>query len=572
MRVFGLNCLFSFFLLLGLHAQKYTAYQFSSKHGISTEGLRAIGLDDKGFIWMGSKAGMFRFNGQKVDTFEAPLSRKNTAGFLLLPNEEFLAITSEGLVQIAPYDTPEDFSWHKSMKFLPETDIFNQVKSYALDPHGGIWIATDDVILQYQTKHWNSYFLSELPQWKKNSQIFMVASQDLGLWIFTSNALAYHFDRKRNTWKSFENPSSLTHFSAVAMDESGNILIGGKGISWLRFEQGKLVEKGYKPQGSLQNSLTKISFIPNNGFIAGNKNEGLFHISLSDSGLSFSQLFQNMHEHGVKSLLMKGIKDMMVSPNKEIWIGADTGLFFLERRYFQNFLQLPRDRSNFSLGPDQEALIAIGKVYEVWPAASNRQVKEIPLDFNQIGFVNSVCRNSAGLWMGNQKGQLFWQNPMGIIREIPFQIPGGSIFYLFPDLHSNVWVSRAPSALPHSGITKIAADGSPTHYGVEHGLEERLLVTYQAPDHTLLFGGIGPSTYLYTYAPEKDSFINLSAPLPLEIWDESFEVHDLTQDSSGAIWLASTHGLLKYANHVVETGRPRNSFIQSGNSKHLQQS
>lgn len=76
-------------------------------------------------------------------------------------------------------------------------------------------------------------------------------------------------------------------------------------------------------------------------------------------------------------------------------------------------------------------------------------------------------------------------------------------------------------------------------------MESRILVARESPRRRLYAAGIGPETYLYRYQPEEDAFINLSLKLPFN-YSEGFEVHDLSVDRRGIVWLATTDGLLRY--------------------------
>jgi hypothetical protein len=106
-------------------------------------------------------------------------------------------------------------------------------------------------------------------------------------------------------------------------------------------------------------------------------------------------------------------------------------------------------------------------------------------------------------------------------------------------------VSQAPEEKPVVGIGCIYPDGSLREYGVAKGLTTRIIGVRESAKGQIYATGIGKSTYLYRYLPEEDAFINLSLPFDFYV-SPNFQVHDLTIDDQGIVWLATTDGLLKY--------------------------
>jgi streptogramin lyase len=95
------------------------------------------------------------------------------------------------------------------------------------------------------------------------------------------------------------------------------------------------------------------------------------------------------------------------------------------------------------------------------------------------------------------------------------------------------------------GIACILPNGTLKEYGYSEGLESRLLCLRETTQGRIYASGIGEGTYLYRYLPEEDAFVNLSLPFDFSV-SPNFEVHDLTLDKEGVIWMASTNGLLRY--------------------------
>ncbi len=116
---------------------------------------------------------------------------------------------------------------------------------------------------------------------------------------------------------------------------------------------------------------------------------------------------------------------------------------------------------------------------------------------------------------------------------------------MYADSQHNLWFCQAPTDQPLPGVARINPQGQVVIYGPESGLENRILVVTESSRGELYAAGIGEDTYLYRFLPEKNTFINLSLPMPFDL-SANFEVHDLAVDSRGVVWLATTDGLLLY--------------------------
>ncbi|MDW8288548.1 MAG: two-component regulator propeller domain-containing protein, partial [Flammeovirgaceae bacterium] len=126
------------------------------------------------------------------------------------------------------------------------------------------------------------------------------------------------------------------------------------------------------------------------------------------------------------------------------------------------------------------------------------------------------------------------------------------IYYLYQDQQGTIWACKDGN---EGGVFAINPYEKPEnavrHYQKEKGLGQRIMVLKDGKDGKLYAGGEGRNTYLFIYHREKDIFENISLPLPFEIKGD-FSVDDLAVDKEGTVWLASSHGLLKYQKGHIE--------------------
>ncbi|MEM9718553.1 MAG: hypothetical protein AAGA10_04870, partial [Bacteroidota bacterium] len=523
-----------------LKGQENTVYKFSDYPGFPKAKLTASAIDKEGFLWLASEKGIYHFDGNSFYSFGSPLSQFHTFAFIRYSNGVFLAITTQGLVQIDPNLEASTFAIHSSMKAFPEPGIFSDYRTHLVDSSGALWVATDEVILRYFNGYWESFFLPTQQKSKGGSLPILVEDSSNQVWYIPNSSVLFHFDLHSYSWVEKENPTSLAFISSAIVHPDKGLCLLGNGLSLLDIN----------PQGVVEierftNDTVHIvqSVLMNSEELLLVGIEGTaFQVNPSHSIVDWNPVYESIGQHGFRALAFEDIQEF--NPQKEgIWVVEQRKLSFLKRPFFQNFTQLPRRPSNFSLGSDSAVYVAYGKVYKVTGKEFEWKVSELNLDPRVLGHVTAVCKNRRGLWLGNSDGKLFWKKDSTLI-ELPFSKPSGMLFYLYSDYDENVWVSRAPSIYPLKGVERIDPSGKVKHYGEKEGLESRALVSFQGEDSTLYIGGVGSTSYLYVYLKHEDRFENISPQLPFRhLLRDNFEVHDLRVDSLGQIWLATTHGL-----------------------------
>jgi len=188
-------------------------------------------------------------------------------------------------------------------------------------------------------------------------------------------------------------------------------------------------------------------------------------------------------------------------------------------------------------------LIAFGDVYGIRREKREFFAEAIPSP--RRNFVGSLTGVADTIWMGTTDGRLFAYREDRKVRQIDLSERGSGIFYLYGDRRGALWFCQAPDAMPLKGVSKLTPAGRVQFYDAEEGIDNRILVLKESPRGRLYAAGIGPETYLFRYQPQSDRFINLSLPLPFR-YSQNFEVHDLSIDERGIVWLGTTDGLLRF--------------------------
>ncbi|MYM36467.1 response regulator [Duganella sp. FT94W] len=166
--------------------------QLSVEHGLAQETVLAIAQDQQGFIWLGTQAGLTRFDGYRTINYKSAVAD-------------------------------------------PHSLVDNWVRVLHLDPSGQLWIGTDGGLDRYDSASKTfTHFLPRESAQRGNGNRHVRAIEDDGkggLWVATADGL-HHFDPAAKRFTSwYHDPSDAgslinDHVNALARDAAGRLWVG----------------------------------------------------------------------------------------------------------------------------------------------------------------------------------------------------------------------------------------------------------------------------------------------------------------------------------------------------------
>lgn len=240
-----------------------------------------------------------------------------------------------------------------------------------------------------------------------------------------------------------------------------------------------------------------------------------------------------------------GINSLFVDNDQNVWATCDQGFVMIQPQLFQS---LPFPQSyQFT---NHLTVSSNGEVF----AVSESGVFQVEQDRYGFRLLKSILNTAptrnlsvfAGkdyLLIGNSGGDFYQRNGEGAWTRSPIEIkdplhqayayyavgaPDGSIWFLMYNFE---------------GVFRRYPDGRFFHYGKNAGLDVSINSISTAPDGTLWVAGNDMDAYLFRFNAAAASFENQSGKFdtPSEL---RLNVHDITFDRSGRLWMASNHGLL----------------------------
>ena len=166
--------------------------QLSVEHGLAQETVLAIAQDRQGFMWLGTQAGLTRFDGYRTITYKSAVSD-------------------------------------------PRSVVDNWVRVLHLDPAGQLWIGTDGGLDRYDSASRTfTHFLprESVQRGNGNRHVRAIADDGAGgLWVASADGL-HHLDPVSQRFTSWHHDPadagslSNDHVTALARDAAGRLWVG----------------------------------------------------------------------------------------------------------------------------------------------------------------------------------------------------------------------------------------------------------------------------------------------------------------------------------------------------------
>jgi len=535
-----------FFLIpYGSFAQKFFYTQYRANDGLTAYQVRVVAQDTLGFLWVGTDAGLLRFNGKYFTDYRRNLDSEYIKDLLLTRNGSLLLANDTGVYTIDyQVDTANIEKLIPAGLQTTDTTLLYPNRLFE-DSRGRLWVSQPNGTVAA----WEAGVLKFYPFGKDHAtgysdSRFSFAEGPAGtLWVAAPTGQCYRFDEEGERFERIRIAGSWNRIHELKT--TGDTLwIVGSGLGQARIApSGKLTRLRYYHTGGRE--LTAINIDPQSGdLFLGTVASGVFRAEFPGWGIAIQELFGSNDPHRVESLPFQSINDLFRDSDGNLWLSSLQGLGLLQSRFFESVFGLANNNT-FYIHPagDNRILLSFGDVYEIQPEGGDY--------FGQLlagldeSFIIAIAAAGAQTWLSTTDGILLRFDNRSMIRRTDLSERGSGIFFMQHDRRGNLWLCQAPDETPIVGVAKLDPAGKLKEYGREQGLDNRILVVRESERGRLYAAGIGPESYLYRYQPEADAFINLSLPLPFA-YSQGFEVHDLAIDAQGIVWLGTTDGLLRY--------------------------
>ena len=450
---------------------------FGTREGLSQINVNCIIQDSRGFMWIGSRNGLNRYDGYKFITF-----RNNSQDAASLSN--------------------------------------NMVTDMAEDHDGNIWIATQNGLNMYErnTGRFIRYTHDEHNQASISGNVLsrLIFDSDGSLWIAAQTGGLEHFDLKKKVFShhlhSDADPNSIgdNTVRTVFRDSENNIWVGTSRTGLNLYDRKSNSFKSFPYTDPVKHTLTGnnvISIIDNNKdqLWVGTQEDGLFLFDKKEKTFK-----RYRHEDSpLNSISSNTIYSMAKDASGKLWIGTENGgLSILDIRHDKFYTYRHDEVDNNSINGNS---------------------------------IYGICRDRLGnMWLGAFSGgvNLFKKTtgsfPVYKHNSSPASLSHDYVLALYEDRQKNIWVGTDGGGInkfnPETGTFinyKQKAGGLSGNYD---------LVINEDPDGKLWIGTWGNGITVMDPKTNQYSYFNKDAAGSHKLSGNN--VYNLVQAKDGKVWIS----------------------------------
>lgn len=585
--------------------QKYQFRHLNLSEGLSDATVYDIVQDYTGFIWIGTRNGLNKYDANKVTVYE-PI--KNDTTSLSSNYISCLYVSSDSTLWVGTnyglniYDSGKDnFTRNLNQPDRPGSLSDPKINSIFEDKSGQIWIGTDhglNLVLSKKPLQVQRFLTSpDNPNSLVSDKVLEITQDKNGnLWIGTNSGLSKLIYKGPSDYQfssfyfpdSNNNPDIGLNLMSIIQDKSGLLWVGRRsnGIIFFNPETNKFIadeEVGYRLPKLINKDIHRIE-TDGKGLIWLGFNDGLY---LYENKINQSKQFI-FNPDNSKSINDNAIESIYFDRKGTLWVGTYFAGVNFSNPGFNNFIKLYPENLNErfvlivgnSLLEDYQGNLWIGSEGQGLfmndrLTNSYRNYLNIPNDNNSLSQNNVKCMledGQRGIWIGTLAGLNYLNYKTGkFSRFLPEDnqlksISSNRIYDITRDKSGMLWIGFTPGGLLKFDPEKKKYD----NFQVDDSNPMNLIlgnVTNLLFDKgdTLWIGGFHGIGCKLPNSDEVVQFkINNFNPRTF------CYVYSIFQDSKRRIWIGTSNAglaLLNRENQQFETvfsGETDKSFIVNG--------
>ncbi len=587
--IFSILCIILMLASVNSRAQDVQFDHISLTEGLSQASVTCLLQDEEGYMWIGTRDGLNRYDGYEFDVYrnsrsDSTIISNNYVTALFQDSKGFLWVgTASGLNKV---DTEEFESKAYFRRINDNTSLSSgYIKSIGEDESGRLWVGTDNGLNRFdrQTETFVHFSTVEADSTSLIGNVVydMVLDTEGNMWFGTNSGLnrwtGSGFERFR---KRFDRKPGLPSNEILSFCNSGE-----SGI-WIGTDKG-LVRWDLKKKSfiKLDIQLPKLSgeLVVNDvledhaGTLWLGTNSGLV-VGVESEGNYSWRIFRNS-SRVYSSIPADNIVTLLEDESGLMWFGTETaGIATLNQRTLQfNSVNFPIDDGyrpgqnrvyDFQEVEENKIWLGTGEGLAIYNTKNQETVflrdsSDHPLS-NLVAPVHVIAlMGDSLLWLGTSgDGLLSFHLKTQVVKKYEFrgtfnELVNHRINFILPDSYGNLWLATSGNGL----VCFNSFTSSYKAYGFDitnqASVKDDNIHTLALGDSSCIWVGTG-NAGLYKFNIDSGKYVFPGKDVMNIIG--SVGINDLVRTKKNELWVATAGAGLfcvNRAEHVASFGRDR---------------
>ncbi len=456
-------------------------------------------------MWFGTQNGLSRFDGVHFKTF--PLPRKNNNG----PSRDdiaSLAIDREGRLWVAGGKGLFVFD-KRQEKLIPFIDSLSNTRQIVFDNQNRLWFISHQLVCQYDiiTEKLTTFDTDQFFEAKA-----LCTTKDGTVWIADTKGYLQRFNTHKNVFEKYDlyshSPNTLFKtFSTLAADQEGNIYIGTQNQELKKFDVKTLSYTDLTPNKENQDIGVIYTILPiDEKEIWFGAEKGLFILNKESNKIS-KITKSNLTPY---SLSDDAVLTLYKDREAGVWAGTYFGGLNYSPKQYYNFLKIYPDKSKGATGANVVREIVQDSLGNIWMALEESRIAKYNPKKNEIEHFTAT----------------------GLAGNLPFS----NVHGLLVD-ENNLWIGTHYHGID---IMDLQTGKIKKHYKVSKNpkdIASNFVVSFLKTSEGTIY--IATASGLYRYNANDDQFF-IETKIPTGAF-----ISCLIEDKNGMIWVGTGQGLYK---------------------------
>jgi signal transduction histidine kinase/ligand-binding sensor domain-containing protein/DNA-binding response OmpR family regulator len=550
-----------------------TIKKLEVEQGLSNNNVNGIAQDRKGFMWIGTRAGLNRFDGYKFRVFKHSMLVSNTINSNEL--NPIFADRKDNIIWIATerngvnafnYDE-NTFTYYLSNN-SKNCISSNGVTGISDDSEGNIWFATYNAGVDHldkKTGKFTNYNQSNVKG--LGSEYNWCATDDRKGHLYVGHVLSGMsvINLKERTAVNYmtnpNDPNSIpnNYINCIFIDSKERIWVGtndGLALFNPRLKKFTVFRKNPKNPYSLSgNVVLSIAEINGNSLWIGTSTGGICTLNYDDEifntpeKVSFQHIPVSDSPSGLSNAFIASIKQDSYG---NIWIGtAGGGINFIQNKpdFFNKISCLPNQATQASLSNKLVSGLCLDKDGNLWVGTEEKGIDVFKNNVRVHNFnhQNSIVPDNIScaftdseqnLWFGDVDGEIIVYNTKSnkFVSLSGFKVIGARIRCFYEDSKQNIWICSDNGLFSYNLKSKEIK----SHYLEDRtGLTDNVVRSVvEDKDGNLWVGTLGGGLNIF-----NSSFKRIHHYPP---GDVIYGINHIYRDSKNRIWIGTRYNLLLF--------------------------
>ncbi len=523
--VTALICLLSSW---NITAQKYYTKQYRVESGLPSDIIKASIQDSLGFFWIATDEGLVKYDGIQFTNFREKFHSNFVKGFHVTNDGRLLVYGDLDLKEIIHL---RDTVYFKDLYAVDRTEndaTLAYPKLIYEDSQNLLWVSESQAVVKLHKgaiKRYEFDINNRTTQFLRSFSLFEDRQNNLYTNSFQGNLFKFIPEKDKFEQMEINFPPDVEFVSVF----DTTLIIGAlSGI----YSSPLLPDGGLLPP-TLIKDIPMVSYIEplgNDEYFVATRNEEHYIANFKKN------------EYYTFPYSINNLNHVYTSNEGDIWVSGNEGWFLIKENIFK---QVNLDASDFIEAITEDPITK--KIYYATNTTlySYDKAKDVNSSLLKIpsGYFQSLIGTNEGVWISNAFKVLLFEN--GIIKkEYDFSDKKRFITGLSRDKEGKIWLVVPGMDKVHM----IDRNGELKHFKIF--IEEKAIINNLKTSEKGVYAvcpGIGK--YLFFKDNQDTVFRNISLPIDFPEYDD-FDVTDLVCDKE-VLWLATSHGLMKYDFHSV---------------------